>query len=120
MSGYVDCACRDCFDIAIGDLGEAMCSDCEESGCEANDGECERSDAYGCGEPSEPEEGDITTTDHKNFYLNGKLLPIDLGIHSTTEDMWKALRGYMAATHYWPNVWFISDHGNAHLMTQGK
>jgi hypothetical protein len=45
-SGYVDCGCRDCFDIAIGEPG-ALCNDCEAAGCEANNGECQRSDAYG-------------------------------------------------------------------------
>ena len=32
-SGYVHCACRDCFEIAIGVAGRAFCSDCEEAGC---------------------------------------------------------------------------------------
>lgn len=41
MSGYKDCACRDCFEIAIGDDGEpALCSECEEAGCDL-DGESE-------------------------------------------------------------------------------
>ncbi len=48
MSGYCDCSCRDCFDIAIGVAGKALCVLCEEAGCEANDGECQRDDAYGC------------------------------------------------------------------------
>ena len=50
-SGYVDCACRDCFDIAIasaGDIvGTVLCSECKDAGCEADDGECQRDDAYG-------------------------------------------------------------------------
>lgn len=32
MSGYRDCACRDCFEIAIGDEG-ALCWACEEAEC---------------------------------------------------------------------------------------
>lgn len=32
--GYVPCACRDCMEIAIGARGDALCSDCEEAGCE--------------------------------------------------------------------------------------
>ncbi len=115
MSGYIDCGCRDCFEIAIGEAG-VFCNECEESGCE-EDSECKRSDAYGCEEPSED---DITTKDHVTFYVNGKALPLDLTRDSTTDDMWKALRGYMAATQFFPNVWFISDHGNAHLMTEGE
>jgi hypothetical protein len=49
-SGYVSCACRDCFDIAISNRGEAaFCLLCAEAGCEC-DHECERSDAYGMDE----------------------------------------------------------------------
>lgn len=33
--------CRDCFEIAIGEPGEALCHECEEAGCEADDGECQ-------------------------------------------------------------------------------
>lgn len=32
-SGYVDCACRDCFEVAIGKHGD-MCWECEAAGCE--------------------------------------------------------------------------------------
>lgn len=41
-SGYCECACRDCFEIAIRSECEtdALCSECEEAGCEANNGEC--------------------------------------------------------------------------------
>jgi len=38
--GYCDCACRDCFEIAIGKAGEALCHDCETAGCEPNNGAC--------------------------------------------------------------------------------
>jgi len=44
-TGYVDCACRDCFEIAIGESGEAMCHGCEEAGCEKGE-ECQSPDAY--------------------------------------------------------------------------
>jgi len=45
-SGYRDCACRDCFDIAVGEKG-ALCGDCEDAGCSADgDEECQRDDAY--------------------------------------------------------------------------
>ena len=33
MTGYVHCACRDCFETAIGKLGEAFCHACEDAGC---------------------------------------------------------------------------------------
>lgn len=32
-SGYVDCGCRDCFEVAIGKPGD-MCWECERAGCE--------------------------------------------------------------------------------------
>lgn len=52
-SGYSDCACRDCFDIAISDdiAQPDLCGDCEEAGCDAEGEEdCQRADAYGDGE----------------------------------------------------------------------
>jgi hypothetical protein len=42
--GYVDCSCRDCFDIAVcgGESGDThLCLLCEEAGCEPN-GNCQR------------------------------------------------------------------------------
>lgn len=42
VTGYTDCACRDCFDVAMG----GFCNDCQEAGCE-HDAECARADAYG-------------------------------------------------------------------------
>ena len=45
MSGYTPCACRDCMQTAIGTQGLAMCSECEESGCEP-DSECQAPHAY--------------------------------------------------------------------------
>lgn len=59
MSGYVPCACRDCFEIAIGEPGEALCFDCEEAGCEAGaDCECCSEHAYGGSEEQDDEEQD--------------------------------------------------------------
>ena len=48
-SGYTHCACRDCFDTTVSSdtAKPELCSDCIEAGCEANNGECCRSDAYG-------------------------------------------------------------------------
>lgn len=56
-TGYVDCACRDCFEIAIGTAGESFCHDCEEAGCELN-AECQSEHAYGGDETEVP----MTTT----------------------------------------------------------
>jgi hypothetical protein len=49
-SGYSDCACRDCFDIAItSDGSPAFCTECEEAGCEP-DQDCQQPGAYGAEE----------------------------------------------------------------------
>lgn len=32
-TGYVDCACYYCLEIAIGEPGQAICSDCEQAEC---------------------------------------------------------------------------------------
>ncbi len=49
-SGYTDCACRDCFDIAVSDdmAKPDLCWECSEAGCsDTGDEECARDDAYG-------------------------------------------------------------------------
>jgi hypothetical protein len=62
MSGYVDCKCRDCFELAIAsDDDGAYCSECEEAGCVC-DAECQRADAYGC-DVEEERERDHTEED---------------------------------------------------------
>lgn len=35
-TGYTNCACEECFNLAIGSKGEVcpLCSDCESAGCE--------------------------------------------------------------------------------------
>jgi len=50
--GYCDCACRDCFDIAITSTNKlALCAECKEAGCSSEgDEECQRDDAYGVDE----------------------------------------------------------------------
>jgi len=61
-SGYTDCACRDCFDIAVSDDMDApdLCGDCEDAGCDdTGESECSRDDAYGCDE--EPAHDDAPT-----------------------------------------------------------
>jgi hypothetical protein len=52
-TGYVFCACRDCFEIAIivNDTTPTMCNFCKKVGCtpwsDENDGDCQREGAYG-------------------------------------------------------------------------
>jgi hypothetical protein len=51
--GYQPCACRDCFETAIGVAGVALCLECEAAGCEVGcddhrhgHAECQREDAF--------------------------------------------------------------------------
>jgi hypothetical protein len=91
--------------------------------------------------PSEPGDDDITTTDHETFYQNGKQVLWPVTKISLPGRHWRyrdarghgqelgayvdgitALRAYMERVQFWPNAWFISDHGNAHLinLSEGK
>lgn len=89
----------------------------------------------------EPQEGDITTEDHRTFYQDGRLVleasnPRDFtssvvqwygyerkgnvrvafNIRTKPDDCVAAINAYMDRVQYWPNAWWISDHGNAHRM----
>lgn len=66
--------------------------------------------AYGIFE-SGPEEGDYTSMDHIHWYQYGKLV-----LTTTPENCEKDLRNHMNQTQFWPNAWWISDHGNPVLM----
>jgi hypothetical protein len=60
----------------------------------------------------EPEEGDYITEDHEKFYQYGKfVLTVD-----EDDDYKKCIREHMEENKFYPSVWFISDHGNAHLI----
>lgn len=69
--GYVPCACRDCFETAIGTPG-ALCHECDDAGC-APERECQAADAYG-GESealTEPPPASIIRSmcEQQGFYL---------------------------------------------------
>jgi hypothetical protein len=44
--GYNVCACRDCFNNAIGCPDVAMCHDCEDAGCEYGEHECSATEGH--------------------------------------------------------------------------
>lgn len=65
-------------------------------------------------EPQEPQEGDITMHDERGktvVSMSGKVL----GTFGTEKKARFFIKQYMDKEKYWPNVWSISDHGNAHL-----
>src|SRR5262249_6189743 len=65
-------------------------------------------------EPEEdgPQEDDLVTEDHRHVYQNGKLV-LTVAEDEVFRD---ALHEYMEREQFWPSVFFISDHGNAHLI----
>lgn len=72
--------------------------------------------AEGLREPAEPEEGDLTTENHRVFWSRGKVA-FAVG---EDEDWRQAAREWMDREQFWPNVWLISDHGNAHLLSMSE
>lgn len=62
----------------------------------------------------EPEEGDLVTSDHRTVYEVGRRRPV-LSI-TERQSFTRQVRLFMNREKFWPNVWFISDHGNAHLI----
>lgn len=61
----------------------------------------------------EREEDDYATEDYRTWYQYGKVV-LQLG----EDDDWKAaIREHMLVCNFFPNVWFISDHGNEHLLS---
>jgi hypothetical protein len=72
-------------------------------------------------EPGEPEEGDYVTEDdascavmHFREHGTGKL---QLSVKVDEKDWRRAVKDHMDREQFWPNVWFVSDHGNAHLLS---
>jgi hypothetical protein len=66
-------------------------------------------------EAAGPQDGDWVTEDHRTFYEQGsrRTKPVTVG---EDEDWRTVLRARMDKEQFWPNVWFVSDHGNAHLL----
>jgi hypothetical protein len=69
MNGYTDCACRDCFEIAIGEPGEAFCGACELAGCEDHQGVEGMSQE--CQVEPEPEAPECPACDGEGSLLGG-------------------------------------------------
>ena len=36
--------------------------------------------------------------------------------HTPADNAYQQVKQHMEKEGYWPNAWFISDHGNAHLI----
>jgi hypothetical protein len=67
--------------------------------------------------PSQPEPEDLVTTDHQHFFAVGALHRGAVVTVPADDDWRPYVRDYMEKARLFPNVWFISDHGNPHLMS---
>ena len=65
-------------------------------------------------ESSGPREEDIVTEDHMRWYRVGDRRRV----YFTGDEYGLAQK--MNADKFWPNVWWISDHGNAHMIDMSK
>ena len=104
---------------------EDLCEGCHEPLDEDREGccagyceECSEGRCPQCEEPldcclcDQPDEGDYVTEDFLNFYQYGKL-----AVAVAEGEPWAhILEAHMKHEQFWPDVWFISDHGNAHLV----
>lgn len=63
----------------------------------------------------EPSPDDWVTEDHRTFYQYDRPV-LRLAGDETLPEMWKAIDKAMTRAKHYPNVWFLSDHGNMHLM----
>jgi hypothetical protein len=89
------------------DPGEPMPSgECPKCGCLCQPQEQDEED-------DQPGEDDIFTEDHHHFYQYRKLV-----VTVPEGEDWKPyLREYVEREQFFPNVWWVSDHGNPHLIS---
>ncbi len=67
-------------------------------------------------EPEGPEEEDLVTEDHVHFYEYGGPRRGPAVTVEGDADWRQAVVAWMREQQFYPNVWFLSDHGNAHLL----
>lgn len=71
-------------------------------------------------EPQEPGEEDITIgeDDLSAYYLGKEIVSITRDEADEDEDaLYKAISAWCDKQKYWPDVWWISDHGNCNIVT---
>jgi uncharacterized protein YciU (UPF0263 family) len=67
--------------------------------------------------PTEPDEEDLVTPDHRRFFRLGFEHRGPAVVVAEEDDWRREVKRYMLAEGWYPNVWFISDHGNYHLLS---
>jgi hypothetical protein len=86
----------------------------EPGGCTCDNCNDEFNPADEDSEP-EPDEDSLTTSDHRHFYQYGELV-LTLDPDLSHEEMCADLRAFMKRENFFPDCFWISDHGNAHLI----
>jgi hypothetical protein len=66
--------------------------------------------------PTEPDEEDLLTSDHIKFFRRGFEHKGPVVTVREGQDWRRELKRYMLRERWYPNVWFVSDHGNSHLL----
>ena len=61
-------------------------------------------------EPDHPQEGDLVISGNNLAEFEGKWI-------GRFSDPFEAAAYYMKKPQFFPNVWWLSDHGNLHLIT---
>ena len=115
-SGYHDCPCPTCFEIAIGcdDADNPdMCSECDEAGCDG-DNECSVEPDLDEETDDQIAEEDWVTEDYVTFCGHGTR---ECFVVPDVQDWRDALRAKMRGQGFFPDVWFVSDHGNTLRLT---
>ncbi len=67
-------------------------------------------------EPTEPEEGDLITKDHRKFWEYGMNRRKPVVVVPEGEDWEPYVDSWLTEAEFYPNVWFESDHGNLSIL----
>lgn len=63
-----------------------------------------------------PVEGDLVTEDHRTFWGHDMQRRRPAVTVDDVEDPWPEIDAWMEKQQFYPNVWFLSDHGNFTLL----
>jgi hypothetical protein len=104
------------------------CPDCDGEGKveyigKSNYGPSECETCNGSGRLEEPGEDDIQTEDWMTYYQYGKVwlqISQDQYDEMSSEELYQMIKNKMEKENFFPDLFFISDHGNANLVDLNK
>jgi hypothetical protein len=100
--------------VYLSEDGNGFVNELDGPGEAPDDEDSDDEDSDDDDEPSEPDDEDWVTEDHITFRAHGTrgVLVVPEGAE------WRdVLKARMVADNFFPNVWFVSDHGNAHILS---